>query len=151
MILIRHPWPAGATAKREKDTMSPFSRLPTWELLLSAFILWGRTYSWGCGKQDFCSSMEDLKKKKMIVRAVMSSLSQLTVSVLLRWTACRYSKFVVFWNKVKGNAHISEEEYSGALILVPSFSLQQNSSSIWTPGYGEAPERGGRGRGSLQS
>ena len=151
MILIRHPWPAGATAKREKDTMSPFSRLPIWELLLAAFILWGRTYSWGCGKQDFCSSMEDLKKKKMIVRAVMSSLSQLTVSVLLRWTACRYSKFVVFWNKVKGNAHISEEEYSGALILVPSFSLQQNSSSIWTPGYGEAPERGGRGRGSLQS
>lgn len=33
-----------------------------------------------------------------------------------------------------GNSHISVEEYSGALILVPSFSLQQNSSSIWTPG-----------------
>lgn len=152
MILIRHPWPAGATAKREKDTMSPFSRLPTWELLLSAFILWGRTYSWGCGKQDFCSSMEDLKKKKNDSQG-SNELTESThrLSVLLRWTACRYSKFVVFWNKVKGNAHISEEEYSGALILVPSFSLQQNSSSIWTPGYGEAPERGGRGRGSLQS
>lgn len=32
------------------------------------------------------------------------------------------------------NSYISVEEYSGALILVPSFSLQQNSSSIWTPG-----------------
>lgn len=52
---------------------------------------------------------------------------------------------------VKRDSHISEEEYSGALILVPSLSLQQNSSSIWTPGYGEAPGRGNRGKGSLQS
>ena len=36
------------------------------------------------------------------------------------------------WCDVK--AYISEEEYSGALILVPSLSLQQNSSSIWRPG-----------------
>lgn len=27
----------------------------------------------------------------------------------------------------------------GARILVPSFSLWQNSSSMWIPGYGEAP------------
>lgn len=39
------------------------------------------------------------------------------------------------------NSYISEEAYSGALILVPSLSLQQKSSSIWTPGYGEAPDR----------
>lgn len=52
---------------------------------------------------------------------------------------------------VNSDSHISEEEYSGALILVPSFSLQQNSSSIWTPGYGEAPGRGERGRRSLLS
>lgn len=43
---------------------------------------------------------------------------------------------------VNRDSYISEEEYSGALILVPSFSRQKNSSSIWTPGYGEAPRRG---------
>lgn len=38
--------------------------------------------------------------------------------------------------------HISAVAYSGALILVPSLSLWQNSSLIWTPGYGDAPKRG---------
>lgn len=67
--------------------------------------------------------------------------SQTQSTFLLRWTACGYfcSQFIV-----SRHSHISEEEYSGALILVPSFSLQQNSSSIWTPGYGDAPgEEGG--------
>lgn len=35
--------------------------------------------------------------------------------------------------------HISGVLYSGARILVPPFSLWQNSSSMWRPGYGEAP------------
>lgn len=42
--------------------------------------------------------------------------------------------------------HISAVAYSGALILVPSLSLWQNSSLIWTPGYGDAP-KGGLKRG----
>lgn len=35
--------------------------------------------------------------------------------------------------------YISGEAVSGALILTPSFKRLQNSSSICTPGYGEAP------------
>lgn len=42
------------------------------------------------------------------------------------------------------SAHISLVAYSGALILVPSFSLLQKDSSMQTPGYGEAP-KGDRG------
>lgn len=37
-------------------------------------------------------------------------------------------------------AYISGEAVSGALILTPSFNCLQNSSSICTPGYGDAPE-----------
>ena len=48
--------------------------------------------------------------------------------------------------------YISGEAVSGALILVPSFKRLQKSSSIWTPGYGDAPAkkkglRVGRGDG----
>ncbi len=39
----------------------------------------------------------------------------------------------------QANAHISGEALSGALILVPSLSRLQKSSSIWMPGYGDAP------------
>lgn len=41
--------------------------------------------------------------------------------------------------KYKKASYISSVACSGARILVPSFSLLQKSSSIWTPGYGEAP------------
>lgn len=40
---------------------------------------------------------------------------------------------------IKRNIYISGDTVSGALILKPSFSRLQNSSSICTPGYGDAP------------
>lgn len=43
------------------------------------------------------------------------------------------------WEEIKANSYISGDAVSGALILKPSFSRLQNSSSIWTPGYGDAP------------
>lgn len=46
------------------------------------------------------------------------------------------------WNKtmsIKGCSHISGDAVSGALILKPSLRRLQNSSSICTPGYGDAP------------
>lgn len=51
---------------------------------------------------------------------------------------------------LEGGSYISGEAVSGALILTPSFSRLQKSSSICTPGYGEAPGKGrsGWGRGS---
>lgn len=42
----------------------------------------------------------------------------------------------------KRNIYISGDAVSGALILKPSFSRLQKSSSICTPGYGDAPEVG---------
>lgn len=46
--------------------------------------------------------------------------------------------------------HISAVAYSGALILVPSLSLWQNSSLIWTPGYGDAPKGGSKRGGNVK-
>lgn len=41
---------------------------------------------------------------------------------------------------MKAYTYISGEAVSGALILTPSFNRLQKSSSICTPGYGDAPE-----------
>ena len=56
-----------------------------------------------------------------------------------------YTSFLPGWFKwviiyeIYISTHISVVLYCGARILVPSFSLWQNSSSMWRPGYGEAP------------
>lgn len=41
---------------------------------------------------------------------------------------------------MKAYTYISGDAVSGALILTLSFNRLQNSSSICTPGYGDAPE-----------
>lgn len=45
------------------------------------------------------------------------------------------------------NIYISGEAVSGALILTPSFNRLQKSSSICTPGYGDAPAHAQMGGG----
>lgn len=52
---------------------------------------------------------------------------------------------------MKSHTDISGEAVSGALILTPCFNRLQKSSSICTPGYGDAPEHGQRGNETLLS
>lgn len=71
-------------------------------------------------------------KKCRLLLTILKSWLTLVVIILYKWRYC--------W-RIKSHRHsyISEEEYSGAFILVPSFNRQQNSSSMCKPGYGEAP------------